>query len=833
MKNYIIKTILIFSVIYAFVIGVIFFMFSSYQTTFQNNYANDLGYQQHQVYSEVMNDKYQTDFNYFVDITEDNSVDILNSNPANFNYGDLIFNHFYELTEDSIIINGVSYLINDLVFFNRNYRNSLSFYNLSDILVNYNDDKLYGVYYSDSVIGLFDAQNYIKNLMPQHADNILLMRPNGFILHSYDSLNVNLLSEYIETSTNPIYQNIISENKSGSLWTEINDDDYLLALSPINDANIYFVSAYDKDDLLINFRHINLYLLTTLIVIGMTFILANLLTFYASFVRFTDIENARVKVYFNKRMIMRVNLKGKIIGYSKGFKSSVINYDKYKYLNDFRNDEQESDISLFERAKRGFSFTLQMETIEGNAFVKFIPLKMGLQYVLIGDNLSKDDLLLREYESLALINSVTKVPNYNFYSQYMKDFLKSVKLDESTHAVIALNILDFKSINKLVGEKVANETLVDFVQTLKNALKDYKYELFNTYVDNFIIVLHDIKSVEEVEMMIDNLAAYLEATTNLAGTTLNLDIRAGIYEISNLSSDELNSELMFERAMIALKHANNSTTSKYSLYDVTLKEYISQRQRLEKSLIEAIENKEFIMHLQPQLNILTNKISSFEALIRWNNPKYNHISPQEFIRLAEENNLIIKIGKIVMEETAKIAKQLEKFNITIAMNISPVQMIQKGFVNSLKEIIEKYNIKPHTLAVEITETFMVNSMQLMSEKLKVLQNMGVDIHLDDFGMGYSSLLYLKDLPINMIKIDKTFVDNITTDRYSKAIVNMIVSLSKNIGVDVIAEGVETEIQKAALQKAGVPIIQGWLVAKALPLEEAVELLNTFNTNTKR
>nr|WIF89287.1 EAL domain-containing protein [Acholeplasma laidlawii] len=241
-----------------------------------------------------------------------------------------------------------------------------------------------------------------------------------------------------------------------------------------------------------------------------------------------------------------------------------------------------------------------------------------------------------------------------------------------------------------------------------------------------------------------------------------------------------------------------------------------------------MEKNEFQIYLQPQFDISRNKIVSFESLIRWSNPEFSNVKPQDFIKLAEESNLIVKIGLIAMEETMKLAKQLEKYNVTIAMNVSPVQMIQKGFVSLVEGMLKKYDIKPGRIAIEITETTMISSLQMISEKLKSLQKLGIDIHLDDFGMGYSSLLYLKDLPINMIKIDKGFIDHITTDKYSKAIANMVVTLSKNIGVDVIAEGVETKVQVEQLKKIGVNIIQGYYISKAIPYNEVLTLLKTYN-----
>lgn len=833
MRNYIIKSLVIFGLIYAFVVSVIIVMFSWYNYSFEKDYASDLGYQQHEIYLNNLDKKYNEDYAYFSLLIENNSLTDLNNNLESYNNRDLILKGFYEVSDVGITINNQTFLFKDKLLFERNFNSHLSFFSLSDILVDNNDETLYGVFIKEQTLALFDAQTYMDNLLPLNAFNAMIIRENGFILKSYDELNVRLLSDYVQSSTTQLFNDEISKGKNGKTWVNVLNDSTLLSYAKVSDLPIYYVSFYKEKDLVVSFSNVNLYLTSSLIAIGCAFVLGNLLTFYTSFVRFTDIENARLKVYFNTRLIVRVNNKGKVIGINRGFRKVILNHKKYKKISDFKITQFFDDKELIEKIKRGFSFTAQLDTLDGSSFVKFIPLRMGINYILVGDNLTKDDMLLREYESMALINNVTKLPNYNFYQAYIKELLEKSDFNKTKHYVVVMNILDFKSINKLVGEKVANQTLIDFVETLKNALTNFNYELINNYVDNFILVLNDVESLEKVELWLEGLIIYLEASSNLSTSTLQLNLRAGIYEINQVSTDELNPDIIFDRASIALKNANQSTTSKYAVYDVTLRDSVTQRQRLEQSLIEAIDKKEFVMYLQPQVDTNKNKIVSFEALIRWNNPRYHHISPQDFIRLAEENNLIVNIGQIVMEETAKIAKKLEKYNVTIAMNISPVQMIQKGFVNSVKDVLEKYEINPHSIALEITETFMVNSMQLMSEKLRLLQKLGIDIHLDDFGMGYSSLVYLKDLPIDMIKIDKKFIDQITSDKYSKAIVNMIVSLSKAIGVDIIAEGVETEAQKAVLTKSGVSIIQGWLFSKAVPFDEAVLLLENFNESKKK
>ena len=202
--------------------------------------------------------------------------------------------------------------------------------------------------------------------------------------------------------------------------------------------------------------------------------------------------------------------------------------------------------------------------------------------------------------------------------------------------------------------------------------------------------------------------------------------------------------------------------------------------------MKVFDNNEFEMYLQPQYDTEINKICGCEMLIRWNNPKYYHQSPAYFIQMAEQNGLIIQLGRFINETAMKIAKQLEPYGIDLSVNVSPVQILQAGFVQEFIDIAEKYEVNKERISLEITESFLMENFDIVNEKLKILKRYGFHIHLDDFCTGYSSMLYLKELPINAIKIDKEFTKFLNIDTYSRAIVNKIASLAKNLELDINA-----------------------------------------------
>ena len=254
---------------------------------------------------------------------------------------------------------------------------------------------------------------------------------------------------------------------------------------------------------------------------------------------------------------------------------------------------------------------------------------------------------------------------------------------------------------------------------------------------------------------------------------------------------------------------------------------------MQEDLTKAVENEEFVMYYQPQMDLQTNRISGFEALIRWDNPKYATTSPQEYIELAEKSGHILDIGNFVIKDVFRTAKILEEYGCHVSINVSPAQLFQAGFTTNLLEQFAENNLKTGSIAIEITETFLMENFKLIVDKLNILKNRGFSIHLDDFGTGYSSMLYLQQLPIDTIKTDKEFVKLLSRDAESQSIIKCIVELSRTLDLKVVSEGVETEEQKSILKDLKVDTIQGYLLSKPVKFDEALELVKKVNLKNKK
>ncbi|WP_406542683.1 putative bifunctional diguanylate cyclase/phosphodiesterase [Clostridium ljungdahlii] len=254
---------------------------------------------------------------------------------------------------------------------------------------------------------------------------------------------------------------------------------------------------------------------------------------------------------------------------------------------------------------------------------------------------------------------------------------------------------------------------------------------------------------------------------------------------------------------------------------------ILKKVEMEKELRKAIKNNEFILYYQPQVDMENTKVVGFEALIRWNSPKLGWVMPLEFINLAEETGLIIPIGEWVLKTACSQNKMWKDNGYSydfISINVLPIQLKDDNFVYTVKKVLEETELKPEYLEIEITESVMMESLESNLKVINELKNMGVKVALDDFGSGYSSLNYLKSIPINTLKIDKTFIDGICSDYYEDIITEEIIKLAHRMKLEVVAEGVEEENQIKSLKGKNCNKIQGYYFGKPMPSEDIKDFL---------
>lgn len=573
------------------------------------------------------------------------------------------------------------------------------------------------------------------------------------------------------------------------------------------------------------YRHLNKdeYLILFLSALVLIEILTVLALYFLIIRRNNDIEMSKRKFMDANAYLIKIKANGKIKAFNNTCQSEIKNINNFKSIHDFliegdngfTPDIQEPFIASFEGKK-------------GKLKLRFLPLRTTGGYLLVGEDVTDQAEVAEYYRKLAMDNLVTGLPNKNFLKKRLENLFLDKELLNKKNSLVEINIQDFKRINRLFGVKFGDECLVKMADVLRRALKGFQHEIFHLHADDFMVLFLNLESYEQVTEWTDRLLKYLKKALPIAGTLLILEVKIGIFHMETDIYPNLNYASAIENVALALKKAKGSRISDYIVYDMGLGQHFTRLQSMENDLLHALEKNELVMYYQPQVYNNRRRVYGFEALIRWNNPKYFHESPIHFIRLAEENNLIVDLGRFVIDETFRFAKEVEPFNIRVSINVSPVQILHAGFVNEIETAFRKYKLRENSICIEITETFLLDSFDLIVDKLVNLKRLGISIRLDNFGSEYSSLSYLKALPIDGISIGQEFIRDLNTDATVRTIVSQIIALGESLRLEVIAEGVENERQNRFLMENGCRIVQGYLLSKPLPKQDAMKFITDYD-----
>ena len=381
-----------------------------------------------------------------------------------------------------------------------------------------------------------------------------------------------------------------------------------------------------------------------------------------------------------------------------------------------------------------------------------------------------------------------------------------------------------KNIKQKLSQKIDYSNLDDkWIEQTNKIFADYGIEAHFENLKNFK------GNFFQVVKMVEDFIEELQNNEILKGCHILRILDSGNYYIYTFKIDfpEQKNELI-RFANMALHHSKKNGKNIFTTFDFDMQRVLIQHLTLQTKLTSAILDSNFVMYYQPQFDIKTKELRGFEALIRWEDSELGNIPPSVFIPLAEETGLIIPIGTWVLNTAFSTLKKWQiKYNFKgiMSVNISPKQLKQHNFIDELQNLLVRYNLSPSSIELEITEGIMINNMRATIDKLQVLRSMGLKVSLDDFGTGYSSLSYLQKLPLNTLKIDKSFISNITSnDGVQANITSSIIKMVDNMGLETIAEGVENEDQLHLLKDFNCNIVQGFHSGKPMPLELCNEFL---------
>ncbi|XXF41652.1 EAL domain-containing protein [Sulfurimonas sp. NW9] len=435
---------------------------------------------------------------------------------------------------------------------------------------------------------------------------------------------------------------------------------------------------------------------------------------------------------------------------------------------------------------------------------------------------------LREIETsqakadyLAYHDALTGLSNRVNFEEYLQHALIISKRNKDILAVLFIDLDRFKVINDTLGHDIGDEVLKTVASRLKTTLRESDF-ISRWGGDEFVIILENLTLASDAAIVAQNIIKNLEEPIHVNEHSLITTASIGIAVYPQNGED---SQTLIKHADSAMYLAKESGKNNFRYYTQELSRNIQHRLDIDMALRNALQNNELFMVFQPQYRLKTKTIHSVEALVRWKNPKLGNVAPDKFIPVAEENGTIIPLGYFVFEESCKAFKQMKEANIHIhyiAINVSSLQFKEANLLETFLAIAARHNVQPHEIEIEITERFIMEHTVANLNILQNFRNYGFKISIDDFGTGYSSMSYLKQLPTDTIKIDKSFVDDIANGSSDNVIIEAIIALSKTLEYMIVAEGIETQDQEEFLAEANCDFGQGYLFSRPVTCKEIIE-----------
>ena len=423
----------------------------------------------------------------------------------------------------------------------------------------------------------------------------------------------------------------------------------------------------------------------------------------------------------------------------------------------------------------------------------------------------------RELVQAALHDPLTHLPNRMLLQDRIEQAIEQARRRNGMVAVMFCDLDGFKLVNDVYGHQFGDRLLVLMAERVRGLLRPQD-TLARLGGDEFVAVL-GVDSADDAEMIAERITNAAAEAFSIDAAELRLSTSIGI---ALYPEDAATERELMAHADAAMYHTKQSGRNGYTFFTESMQASASRRLRLLQDLRRALERDELVLHYQPKYPASGQPLSGAEALLRWQHPELGMIGPDTFIPIAERSGLILPIGDWVLD---KACAQLRSWHdaghpeLTMAVNLSALQFTTPGLIDTVREALARHHLEPRYLTLEVTETTAMKDVEASLQLLNALTAMGVRISIDDFGTGYSSLLYLKRMPASELKIDRAFVRDLETNSEDAAIVSSIVALGRSLQLQVVAEGVETEAQRAYLNQLGCDVLQGYHLGKPMPADE--------------
>lgn len=460
-----------------------------------------------------------------------------------------------------------------------------------------------------------------------------------------------------------------------------------------------------------------------------------------------------------------------------------------------------------------------------NGAVKFLVMAVVLFFIMYyGYRKNKHNIQLAYYDSL------TGLPNQTYLQEYLSELLDSSKQERL--ALLLLNCNNFKVLNMTYGFRYGNEVLMEIAQKLQGIIGK-KAKLFRFDGDRFAVVAWDYKNREALREKAQNLLEIFREPIFSKDGHQYLSMEISIVEKKELSDTV---DKLVQDAALALANINKNEAYSIAFYEDIMENQVMRQDKIEKTLRGCImnpEEDEFSLVFQPKWNLQKNKVEGFEALARLSAEELGAVSPLEFISIAEKRHLIYDLGNLIFWKTGQFMNMLKAEgyrDAVVSVNVSGIQLLRESFVADFDSVLRTFGVEPGQLEIEITESVILENFALVNEKLQEIKERGALISLDDFGTGFSSLSRLREMNIDIVKIDKYFIDKISMNPEHELITADIISMAHKLGLKTVAEGVETSAQMEYLKNHNCDFVQGYYVSKPLSSEHALEFLKKQGGN---
>lgn len=443
--------------------------------------------------------------------------------------------------------------------------------------------------------------------------------------------------------------------------------------------------------------------------------------------------------------------------------------------------------------------------------------------IIVFHDVSEARAMALKMTHLANHDALTNLPNRMLLQDRTEQAIRKAERKGESVAMLIVDIDNFKTINDTLGHTVGDNLLIDIAERLVNISRTVD-TVSRQGGDEFIILMPEIHHVDGVALFANRLLSLISEPFHINEHRFDLSVSIGI---GLYPQDSLDMDTLYRHAESAMFHAKQEGRNQYNFFSQQIEQALQARHFIERHMRATLESGAFDVFYQAKVDANSGRVVGAEALIRWQSPNMGTISPAEFIPIAEETGLIIPIGRFVLERACRDARRWldAGFRIPVSVNISAVQFRENILSQNVAEVLADSGLPVELLELEITESVLARDIKKSINTLNELRSIGVSIALDDFGTGYSSLAYLRQFPIDVLKIDRSFIRDMLLDATSSAIVEAVIRLGRSLGLQLVAEGVETRVEAASLMALNCPVMQGFLFSRPQPFAAFTAWLN--------